>query len=128
MCDPMNFDFIKQRIKDSEAMKNIYSSFGILNLFCPFRSYGSYMLRLDIYEERQVCKMLMELSRSEGWGHWQDAKLNGKPATVNAEFSQTLPATGVFEGSYVCPTEKEKHEVRMKLGIKYLGWPTPEVE
>lgn len=99
-----------------------------MNLFCPFRCKGAYELHLDIFEERQVCKMLLELSRSEGWGHWQDAKLNGKPVTVNSEFFQSLPAVGVFDGVYFCPAEKEKHEVRMKLGIKYLGWPTPEVE
>jgi hypothetical protein len=69
MHDITNFDFIKHRIKDPATIRNVYSSFGILNLFCPFRPNGSYLLKLDIYEERIVCKMLLELSKGEGWAN-----------------------------------------------------------
>jgi hypothetical protein len=71
--------------------------------------------------------LLFELSKSEGWGNWQETKINGKPVTVNQELFVGLPTAGIFEGSYVCPVEKEKHEVRVKLGVKYLGWPAPDM-
>jgi hypothetical protein len=61
--DYRNFDFIKHQAKYPEVMQKLYRQFGILNLFCPFRPNGSYMLNLAIYEERIVCRMLCELAR-----------------------------------------------------------------
>jgi len=105
-------------------MAQLYDCFGILNLFCPYRPNGSYLFKMDIYEERLVCKMLLELSKGEGWANMKDIKVNGKPLeAVNGEFLQALPTTGTFEGTYVCPPEKEKGELRNKLGVKYLDWP-----
>ena len=123
MFDFENFDFIKHKIKFPEAIKNVYESFGILNLFCPYRPNGSYLLKLDIYEEKLVLKILCELCRAEGYANMTDIKINGKPvAALSPEFAQALPDTGSFEGTYICPNEKEKIEVRRKIGIKYLDW------
>ena len=70
MHDIMNFDFIKHKIKHATAMRDVYSSFGILNLFCPFRPNGSYLFNMDVFEERLVCKMLCELAKGEGWANF----------------------------------------------------------
>jgi len=79
MHDVFNFDFIKHRIKHPSAIRDVYSCFGILNLFCTFRPNGSYLLKMDVYEERMVCKMLLELAKAEGWANMQQIKINGKP-------------------------------------------------
>ena len=50
-------------------------------------------------------------------------KLNGKAQEkLTAEFIKKLPETGIFEGTYHCPPEKEDHEFRKALGVKYLDW------
>lgn len=41
---------------------------------------------------------------------------------MTADTLSGLPETGTFEGTYICPPEKEKVESRMKIGIKYLNW------
>jgi uncharacterized protein (UPF0262 family) len=60
------YDFIKHRVKFPEAIRDIYIRFGILNLFSPHRPNGSYRLDLSIFEERIVCKILLDLAKSEG--------------------------------------------------------------
>jgi hypothetical protein len=67
LADPRNYDFIKHRVKFPEAIRAIYRRFGILNLFNPFRPNGSYRLDLSVYEEKIVCKMLLELAKMEGY-------------------------------------------------------------
>jgi len=64
--DIRNFDFVKRKIEFPDAVRSIYMRFGILNLFNPHRPNGSYRLDLSIYEERVVCKMLLELAKAEG--------------------------------------------------------------
>ena len=64
--DYKNYDFIKHRIKFPDAIREIYKRFGILNLFNPFRPNGSYRLDLSLYEEKIVCKMLLDLAKAEG--------------------------------------------------------------
>lgn len=87
----------------------IYDAFGILNLFCPFRPNGSYLLHYDKFEEKIVLKMLLDLSKGEGWANMKDIKLNGKATeAINAEFAANIPEKGTFEGTYVCPPEKLK--------------------
>lgn len=123
MHDYQNFDFIKHRAKYPQVMKDVYSCFGLLNLFNPLRPNGSYMFNMTVYEERLVCKMICELSKGEGWGNWQDVKIDGKATDkLSNDFLLNLPTTGTFEGVYVCPVEKEKEELRVKLGQKYLDW------
>ena len=123
MVDVENFDFIKHRIKSNKAMRDIYEAFGILNLLSTHRPSGSYLLKLDVHEERQVCKVLLELSKAEGWANMSNVKLNGKSfETIGGEFLQNLPTTGIFEGTYACPEEKAKADTREKLGQKYLDW------
>ena len=123
MCDYTNFDFVKHRMKNKKAIEMAYQSFGVLNMFSPFRANGAYLLKLDVFEEKQVLKMLFELCKGEGWANMKDVKLNGKPVdAVNSEFVQNLPPTGIFEGTYICPPEKEREELRMKLGVKFLNW------
>jgi hypothetical protein len=65
--DYKNYDFIKHRVKFPEAIRKIYKRFGILNLFNPNRPNGSYRLDLSLYEEKIVCKMLLELAKAEGY-------------------------------------------------------------
>ena len=89
-------------------MANLYRQFGILNLFCPFRPNGSYLLRLDIYEERTVCKILSELACKEGLNFMENIKVNGKLMDkMTRDFARKPPETGIFEATYACPTEKE---------------------
>ena len=123
MVDYENYDFIKHKMKFPEAMRRLYESFGILNLFSPHRPNGSYLFRLDTYEEKLVLKMLGDLCKAEGWGNMKEIKLNGKPLeTINAEFIAGLPDSGIFEGTYICPPDKVKPEARAKVGAKYLDW------
>jgi hypothetical protein len=63
ICDYRNYDFIKHRVKYPEAIMAIYKRFGIINLFNPYRPNGSYRLDLSVYEERVVCKILLELAK-----------------------------------------------------------------
>lgn len=101
-----------------------------MNLFNPFRPNGSYLFHMDVYEERLTCKVLCELSKGEGWGNWQEVKIDGKAkdGNLSTDFLLNLPTTGTFEGTYICPVEKEKPELRMKLAVKYLDWPAEPVE
>jgi len=67
--------------------------------------------------------VLLELCKAEGWSNMTAVKLNGKPLeSIGGEFLQNLATTGIFEGTYACPEEKAKAEVREKLGQKYLDW------
>jgi len=111
-------------MKFPEAMRDVYQSFGILNLFSPFRPNGSYLLKVEVFEEKIVLKMLLDLCKGEGWGNMTEIKFNGKTIEVNAEFSAGLNElkSGTFEGTYVCPPEKVKMELRQKVGTKYLSW------
>lgn len=103
VCDIRNYDFIKHRVKFAEAIRAIYRRFGILNLFNPFRPNGSYRLDLSIYEEKIVCKMLLELARIEGYAQMSNVSLDGKVIeTVNKEFVDKLGDSGIFEGTYIC--------------------------
>ena len=53
----------------------------------------------------------------------KDIKINGKATeSINAEFASNIPEKGTFEGTYVCPPEKVKEELRKKIGTKYLAW------
>lgn len=123
MHDYQNFDFIKHRAKHPQVMKDVYSCFGLLNLFNPMRPNGSYLFNMTVYEERQVCKTLCELAKGEGWTNWQDVKIDGKPNDkITNDYLLNLPTTGTFEGTYICPVEKEKEDLRLKLGQKYLDW------
>ena len=67
VTDYKNYDFIKHRVKFPEAIREIYKRFGILNLFNTLRPNGSYRLDLGIFEERNVCRMLLELAKQEGF-------------------------------------------------------------
>ncbi len=103
IIDYENYDFIKHRVKYPEAIREIYKRFGILNLFNPNRPNGSYRFTLDIYEERTVCKILLDLAKQEGLTQMTNVSLNGKAIeAVNSEFIAKLPDTGVFEGTYIC--------------------------
>lgn len=103
ICDPRLYDFIKHRVKFPEAIRAIYRRFGILNLFSTSRPNGSYRLDLSIYEEKIVCKILLELARVEGYAQMTNVSLDGKPVeAVNKEFADKLGDWGVFEGTYIC--------------------------
>lgn len=117
MCDPRNTDFIKHRVKFPEAIRAIYKRFGILNLFNPFRPNGSYRLDLSIYEEKIVCKMLLELAKVEGYTQMTNVSLDGKAVeTVNKEFADKLGETGIFEGTYICQPANINEDLRERLG------------
>lgn len=122
--DYQNQDFIKHKMKFPQAMRDVYSSFGILNLFSPHRPNGSYLLKMDVFEEKVVLKMLLDLCKGEGWGNMTETQFNGKKQEVNAEFAAGINdlKSGTFEGTYICPPEKVKMELRQKIGTKYLNW------
>jgi hypothetical protein len=112
LWDVQNFDFIKHKAKFPQVMRDLYDSFGILNLFSPFRPNGTYLLNVQIFEEKIVLRMLLDLSRGEGWANMRDTKFNGKPFEVNGEWASNLPESGTFEGTYVCEPAKVKMELR----------------
>lgn len=128
--DTRNYDFIKKRWKYPEASKDVYHRFGILNLFNPYRCTGSYRLDLSISEEKIVCTILCELSKSEGYQHMTNVVINSKPIPeFSKEIADSLSKeTGVFEGSYVPPEDAANHEVREKLGRKYFDWISDDLE
>jgi len=106
MHDCRNFDFIKRKIEFPSAVRSVYMRFGILNLFNPHRPNGSYRLDLSVYEERTVCKMLLELAKQEGFSQISKVILEGKEVpAVTKEFLDKLPDKGFFEGMYVCAPE-----------------------
>ena len=108
MIDVENIDFIKHKFKYPGVMDALYKQFGILNLFCPLRPNGSYMLRLGIYEERIVCKILCEICVKEGIAFMENVKVNNKPMEkMTREFARKPPETGIFECTLAVPTEKE---------------------
>lgn len=110
-------------MKFPEAIKEIYKRFGILNLFNPFRPNGSYRLDLGVFEEKLVCKILLELAKAEGLTQFTNVSMDGKSTeTLNKEFIDKLNDSGVFEGTYICQPTNIKEEVREKLAAKYLDW------
>ena len=95
VVDFTNIDFIKHKFKFPEVMEQLYKKFGILNLFCPFRPNGSYLLQLHIYEERIVAKMLCEIAMKEGAALMTNIKLNSKPVEkMTREFARKPPDVG----------------------------------
>ena len=78
MWDYENYDFIKSKQDFGKAMPKIYSSFGLLNLFSPTRTDGSYKLDLSIFEQRNVCQIIMEMVRAEGVTTLTEVKFNSK--------------------------------------------------
>ena len=98
--DYQNYDFIKHKFKYPEVMQALYRQFGILNLFCPYRPNGTYLLDFSKYEEKIVCKMLCELARKEGLAtNMTNIKFNGKAMEkLTADFIKKLPDVGIFEG------------------------------
>lgn len=122
--DQQNYDFIKHKMKFQKGIIRTYESFGILNMFCPYRPNGSYLLHFELFEEKQVLKMLIDLCKGEGWANMKDIKVNGKAMEkIDADFAANMPDKGTFEGTYVCPPEKVKDDLRKKIGTKYLSWP-----
>ena len=106
--DVWNIDFIKHKAKYPIVMETLYREFGILNLFCPFRPNGSYLMKLHVYEERIVCKMLCELAMKEGAAFMTNIKVNNKAMEkMTREFARRPPDFGTIELTYQCPPEKE---------------------
>jgi hypothetical protein len=92
-------------------------------LFNPFRPNGSYRLDLGVYEEKIVCKMLLELAKVEGYAQMTNVSMDGKSTeSINKEFVDKLGDSGVFEGTYICLPANVKEDIREKLGQKYLDW------
>ena len=114
---------LNKKWKYPETSKAIYHRFGIINLFNPYKCTGSYRLDLQIYEERIICLILLELAKQEGFQYITNVVLDLVPVEeVDKEFIEKLPEQGIFEGSYVAPEEAADNEFRGKIGRKYLGW------
>ena len=77
-------------------MISLYNSFGILNLFNIHHPNGVYELKLDIYEEKIVFMVLLELSRKEGIRNIHNSLLNGKPVDAQSSFFKNTPKKGEF--------------------------------
>jgi hypothetical protein len=86
-------------------------------MFSPHHPNGDYVLKLWIYEEKIVAKMLCELARSEGWAFMQNIKLSGqKIDKMSNDVIRQITDSGIFECTYMCPAEKLKLDAREKLG------------
>ena len=121
--DYTNLDFIKHKSKYPETLTAVYSKFGILSLFSPYRPDGTYLLNLNIPEEKTVAKMLCELCKVEGWANMTEIKVHGKAVEkMSNEVIKSFGEKGSFECRYVCPPAKVKLDAREKLGGKYLEW------
>jgi hypothetical protein len=117
VVDYKNYDFIKHRVKFPETIRDVYKRFGILNLFNTFRPNGSYRLDLSIFEERIVCKILLELAKAEGLAFMTNVSFDNKPLeTITKEFIDKVPESGVFEGTYICQQSGVKEDIREKVG------------
>ena len=93
-----NYDFIKHKGKFPEAIREIYKRFGILNLFNPFRPNGSYRLDLGIYEEKVVCKILLELAKTEDLKQMTNVVMDGSPIeAIDKDFVANLPEKGTHD-------------------------------
>lgn len=93
-------------------------------MFCPYRPDGEYQLKLAVYEEKMVAKLLCELCKAEGWALMTAVKVGGTVVDkMSNDVMRSLPDTGTFECTYLCPPEKVKIEARDKLGQKYFEWP-----
>lgn len=78
-------------------------------MFNPCRPDGSYQLNLSIYEEKQVAKLLCELTKLEGYGNMTDIKIGSTAIEkMSNDIARTLPETGTFECKYTCPEDKIK--------------------
>jgi len=117
-------------MKNEEGIKRVYNGFGILNLFNPFRTNGSYKLELAKYEERNVACMIMEMVKSEGVDKLTILRLNDKDilATASDFISTALPTEGILDFRFDCPEEKMNNKVRTKVVKKYIHWPDDEGE
>ena len=122
--DYENYDFIKHKAKYPEVEQALYKQFGILNMFCPYRPTGRYLLDFRKYEEKIVARMLIDLAKKEGMAtNLCDIKFNGKSQEkLPGEFMKKLPDVGMLELTYKCEPEKEDLEFRKSLGVKYLDW------
>jgi hypothetical protein len=71
--------------------------------------------------------MLLELAKTEGYAQMSNVHMNSKPVeTINKDFVDKLPETGVFEGTYICQQANIRDDIREKLGVKYLDWDVSE--
>lgn len=126
--DIRNYDFVKKHWKYPETSREIYNRFGIYNLFSPYKCTGSYRLDLEVYEEKTVWKMLLELAKVEGYQYMTNVVLDGKPyEEINKEFVDKLPTQGIFEGTYVAPEEAADKEARERIGRKYFDWTSDDM-
>lgn len=108
---------VKHFAKSTEVSKMLYERIGIFNMFSLLRPNGDYELNLAIYEEKQVAKILCELSRAEGWGWMTEIKVAGSAVEkMSNDVMRGLPDSGKFCCKYECPEEKVKPEAREKLG------------
>lgn len=53
-----------------------------------------------------------------------EIKFNGEVIEkLTADFIRVnIKKEGIFEGTYNCPADKEKADLREQLGVKYLDW------
>lgn len=103
-------------------MRQIYNAFGILNLFSIQWLNGTYRFDLSVYEERIVAKILIELSKVEGFEMVKNVKINGKdvPALTKEIVDKLNFNQGILYFMYLCPTENMNAKIREKVGKKYV--------
>jgi len=124
VTDFENYDFIKAIVKPDEkkALKDLYKSVGILNLFNPYRPDGEYTFDLKIYEERIMMNILCEMAKKEGITCVTKIIQDEKEVKEIDAFIKAPPKEGNIEMIYVCPDESKKLEMRKAIGDKYLSW------
>lgn len=67
--------------------------------------------------------MLCEIAKTEGLANMTNIKISSKAVEkLTLDFVRKVPETGIFEGIYFCPPDKENLDFRESLGRKYLDW------
>ena len=67
--DIENFDLLLDTVPEIDRFE-ILHRVGHLNVMNPLKPDGHYRLELDIYEQREVAKMLIELAAAEDGENW----------------------------------------------------------
>lgn len=117
-----------------ERIRAFEQTLGVLNMADPLQIHNQMLnFRLDVYEERQLCRMLLAIAYVEG-GRTLDPKsfagcaygpdsssLRTMSAPPERWVKSTLPLHGVLKLNYICEAEGNVR-VRKQKAHQICGW------